>query len=122
MFGGTRAISIVSRSWSWRLRVKNSTTRAQLGQADDPLGREVPDVSDPVERQEVMHAQGLERDLAHHDELVVSLLAWEADKAMSDTGRVGPGAGMGTSGHHNLQQAQHDEGGGRETYSPAEAA
>src|ERR687895_747374 len=53
----------------------------ELGEADYALGWEVPDVSNPMKRQQVVHAQRLERDVAHHDELVVSLIIGKARQA-----------------------------------------
>ena len=58
------AICFVRRSWICRSRANSSTTRASLRQADDPLPRQVADVRDPVEREQVVHAQRVERDRA----------------------------------------------------------
>ena len=44
----------------------------ELRQADDPLARQVGDVRDAVEGQQVVHAQRVKRDVAHDDELVVA--------------------------------------------------
>src|ERR1035441_7399952 len=46
----------------------------ELGQAEDPIGRQVGDVSDAMKRKHVVHAQRLERDVADQDELVVALV------------------------------------------------
>ena len=49
----------------------------ELREPQDALRGEVGDVGDAVERQDVVHAQRLERDLTHDDELVVALVVGE---------------------------------------------
>ena len=50
----------------------------ELGQADDPLAREVGDVRDADEREQVVLTQRVERDVARDDELVVAAVVGEA--------------------------------------------
>src|SRR5215208_297474 len=45
---------------------------AELAEADDPLAREVADVRDPVEGEQMVHAQRVEGDRARYDQLVVA--------------------------------------------------
>jgi hypothetical protein len=49
----------------------------QLGEADDPVARQVADVRDAVEREHVVHAERVERDRARDDELVVAAVVGE---------------------------------------------
>jgi hypothetical protein len=46
----------------------------ELAQANQRAAREISDVRDAVERQEVMHAQRVKRDRTSNDELVVALV------------------------------------------------
>lgn len=46
-------------------------------EAEDPLPRQVSDVGHAVERQQVMHAQRLERDAPQEHQLVIALVIWE---------------------------------------------
>ena len=50
---------------------------AELAQPDDPLAGQVADVRDPVERQQMVHAQRVEGDRARHDQLVVAVVVGE---------------------------------------------
>jgi hypothetical protein len=73
-------------SSKWRtsgpaIRSEELDDAGELGQADYAFGWEITDVSNPMKGQEVVHAQRLERDVAHHHELVVSLLIGEAREA-----------------------------------------
>ena len=49
----------------------------ELRQPDDPLARQVADVGDADERQQVVLAQRVERDVAGDDELVVAAVVGE---------------------------------------------
>ena len=66
---------------------------SQLGEPDDALRRQVGDVGDAVKRQQVVHAQRLERDITHDDELVVALVVGERGQVERLAGRV-VGAGQ----------------------------
>ena len=50
----------------------------ELREPDDALARQVRHVGHAMERQQVVHAQRLERDVADQDELVVALVAGTA--------------------------------------------
>ena len=52
----------VSRSWTCGRQANISTTRASFDKPEDPLARQVGDVGAPGERQEMVLAQGAERD------------------------------------------------------------
>ena len=47
---------------------------AELAQADDPLVGQIADVRDPVERQQMMHAERVERDRPRNDQLVIAVV------------------------------------------------
>ena len=47
---------------------------AELRQSDDPLARQIADVGDAVKREHVVHAEGLEWDVADDHMLVVALV------------------------------------------------
>jgi hypothetical protein len=73
----------------------------ELGEADDPLGRQVGDVRDAVERQQVMSAQRLEGDVPDQDELVVALPIRKgsgAERAPASAARHRPGQPFAASG------------------------
>ena len=71
------AICTVMRSCTCRRRAKCSTTRASLDRPDDPLARQVRDVGHADERDQVVLAEGVERDRPGDDELVVALIVGE---------------------------------------------
>src|SRR5215213_2628197 len=50
---------------------------SELRQPDDPLAGDVADMGDAAERQQVVLAQGVERDVARYDELVVTAVVRE---------------------------------------------
>ena len=56
----------------------------ELGQPDDPLARQVGDVGDADERQQVVLAQRVERDVACDDELVVAAVVGERRRRERD--------------------------------------
>ena len=65
------AICWVSRSWTCSRRAYISTIARDLGQADDPAARDVGDRGRPEERQQVVLAQRVERDVLDDDHLAV---------------------------------------------------
>ena len=66
------AICVVSRSWTWGRFAEHVDDPRDLRQTGDPpvLVRDVRDVRLPAERQQVVFAQRLQRDVADHDHLV----------------------------------------------------
>jgi hypothetical protein len=46
----------------------------ELAEPDDPLARQIADVRHPLEREQVVHAQRVERDRPRDDQLVVTLI------------------------------------------------
>ena len=71
----------------------------QLGESEDPLAGEVGDVGDAVKWQQVVFAEGVERDVARDHELVVALVVWEG----GEVERLG--------GEHLGVHARHSPGG-----------
>ena len=65
------AICWVSRSWTWSRRRVHLDDARDLRQPDDPASRDVGDRGGPEERQQVVLAQRVERDVLDHDHLAV---------------------------------------------------
>jgi hypothetical protein len=53
----------------------------ELGESEDSVPREVPDVGDALEGQHVVLAEGVERDVSGEDEFVVALVVRERGEA-----------------------------------------
>ena len=66
----------------------------ELRQAEDPLARQVADVRDPAERQQVVLAERLHRDAGGQDQLVVALVVGERGQVERRRGEeLGVGVG-----------------------------
>ena len=63
---------VVRRSWIWRSRANSSTTRPSLLRPMIRSRGQIPDVRDPVEGQQVVHAQRVKRDRPCDDQLVMA--------------------------------------------------
>ena len=88
------ATCTVSRSCTWGRHEKLLHHPGELGEPDDPLPRQVPDVGRPGERQHVVLAERPHRDAAGDDELVVPAVVGERgepERARSD--ELGQGGG-----------------------------
>src|SRR5439155_12674709 len=67
----------------------------ELGEPEDALGGQVGDMRHTVERQQVVHAQRLKRDLPDDDQLVVALVVGKRRRVE----RLG-GEQLGVGGRH----------------------
>ena len=66
--------SVWSQSATCVVAAEQLDDPAELAQADDAFAREVGDVGHPVEREQVVHAERVERNRSSHDQLVVALV------------------------------------------------